>query len=226
MKAVILAAGRGTRMGSLTESIPKTLLRIGEKNLLEYKLELLHSMIEEVIIVIGQRGKMIEKYFGNNYKGLPLRYVSQVVLDGTAGALWRIKDLLVDDFIVMAGDDLYGEKTLLKTIETPWSMTISVCREMNKSFNNVLITKKGFLEKIDFEATTNLSDGRIDTCLYHLGPDIFAYQPIKIFGTEEYGLPHTINIINHDIPIKVLEANFWVQINTPQDLAEAEKIII
>ena len=53
MKAIILAAGRGTRMGNLTEEIPKPMLLYKGKNLIEYKIDILPEEINEVLIVVG-----------------------------------------------------------------------------------------------------------------------------------------------------------------------------
>src|SRR5271157_1319914 len=65
MKAVILAAGKGTRMGQLTEQLPKPMLRVQGKPILEHILEgLLQAGVRDFFIVIGFRGDVIEDYFG------------------------------------------------------------------------------------------------------------------------------------------------------------------
>src|SRR3989338_3733767 len=108
MQAVILAAVRGTRMKELTEGTPKALLEISGKPLLQYEFDSLPEVVDEVIIIVGYMGSMIQQRFGGIYKDKKIFYVEQDVLDGTAGALWRAKDILSDRFLVMMADDLYG----------------------------------------------------------------------------------------------------------------------
>src|SRR3989344_7669374 len=108
MQAVILAAGRGKRMNHLTSGTPKPLIRVAGKNLIEHKLDILPSEIDEVIIVVGYLGDQIEDDFGDFYGDKKIIYVDQGDLNGTAGALWQAKPLLGERFIVMMGDDIYG----------------------------------------------------------------------------------------------------------------------
>ena len=69
MKAVIMAGGRGTRLRPFTFSIPKPLLPVAEKPILELIIKKLHSMkIDEVILAVGYGAEMIKAYFGNGSK--------------------------------------------------------------------------------------------------------------------------------------------------------------
>jgi len=70
MQCVILVAGRGTRMGKLTDSCPKPMLPIKGKPKLVYTLENLPEEIDEVILVIGYLGEQIRNFFGDEYNGL------------------------------------------------------------------------------------------------------------------------------------------------------------
>ncbi|MDP4007342.1 MAG: NTP transferase domain-containing protein, partial [bacterium] len=64
MQAVIIAAGKGMRMRPLTLNLPKPLLRVMGKSILERNLEQLQGLVDEVILVIGYKGEAIKKYFG------------------------------------------------------------------------------------------------------------------------------------------------------------------
>ncbi len=77
MQAVILAAGRGTRMGALTEHTPKPMLLVNGRPVLEYIFDSLPEEIDEVIIVVGYLGSVIQKHFGGFYKGKKILYVEQ-----------------------------------------------------------------------------------------------------------------------------------------------------
>src|SRR3989339_2265598 len=116
MQAIILAAGRGTRMKELTDDLPKSLLPINGRPIIEYALENLPDIISEIILIVGYKSKMIKDHLGDNYLGKPIKYIEQKELNGTAGALWAARDLVKDKFLVMYGDDFYSKKDLEKLV--------------------------------------------------------------------------------------------------------------
>jgi UDP-N-acetylglucosamine diphosphorylase / glucose-1-phosphate thymidylyltransferase / UDP-N-acetylgalactosamine diphosphorylase / glucosamine-1-phosphate N-acetyltransferase / galactosamine-1-phosphate N-acetyltransferase len=105
-KAVILAAGRGTRMGELTAGAPKPMLSAGGHPILEILLgRLIEAGYSEALIVTGYRAEQIEEHF-RNYR-LPLRFVRQPHPDGTATAALLARDFIAgDDFLLTFGDIL------------------------------------------------------------------------------------------------------------------------
>jgi NDP-sugar pyrophosphorylase family protein len=77
MKAIILAAGEGTRLKPLTNTRPKPLIEIMGKSILEYNLECVYKDVDEIFIVVKYlKEKIIEK-FGNNYKKVKITYIDQ-----------------------------------------------------------------------------------------------------------------------------------------------------
>jgi len=105
-KAVVLAAGRGTRMKQLTDDRPKPMLPIGGKPILEHVLDRLRAAgFTETLIVTGYRGEMIEEHFRN----YPMRlvYRMQETLDGTGGAARLAREFVGgDNFLLTFGDIL------------------------------------------------------------------------------------------------------------------------
>ncbi|MCK4845570.1 MAG: nucleotidyltransferase family protein, partial [Candidatus Heimdallarchaeota archaeon] len=107
IKAFILAGGEGARLRPITESIPKAMIPVGYKPLLEYNLELLEKYgIIDVVLLIGKLGNRVMKYFGQNWNGLNLSYVSEATALDTAGAIFNAKNLITDNFLVMNSDIL------------------------------------------------------------------------------------------------------------------------
>src|SRR5437773_1914053 len=101
MQAVILCSGHGTRMGELTKDTPKPLLKIKGKTLLEYKLERLPEVVDEIILNIGYLGGKIKAEIGPNFNGKKVTYVEDKFIQGTAKALWQAKDILRGRFLVI-----------------------------------------------------------------------------------------------------------------------------
>ena len=76
MQAVILAAGKGTRLKAKTDTLPKAMIEIEGKPLLEYSLDaLIEAGLRDVIMVVGFHHESITRRFGNHYRGLKIQYV-------------------------------------------------------------------------------------------------------------------------------------------------------
>lgn len=225
MQAVILAAGKGTRMADLTTETPKPLLKIAGKNLIEHKLAAMPDEITEIILVIGHKANAIQEYFGNSFGRFKIKYAYDHNSQGTAYALWQAKDLLESKFVVMMGDDLYGSGDISEIIKYNFAMKIKKAPGF-LNVGNVLINDRGFLEDIKFERHNPPETVNMDIGLYALGKEIFNYPIQKIPGKNEFGLPHTLLCLAKHIPIRVLEANFWMKINTQQELKNAEDYLL
>lgn len=107
-KAVILAAGRGTRMQSLTEQMPKPMLPLHGKPILEHVLDRLRQAgFTEALIVTGYRAETIESHFA----GYPLRieYRRQEVLDGTGSAALLAEEFVADEPFLLTFGDIVAE---------------------------------------------------------------------------------------------------------------------
>lgn len=107
-RAVLLAAGRGTRLGDLTSSTPKPLLQVGGRPIVVRILDgLIAAGIREVTIVTGYLAEVLERELGNGAaSGLDVRYVRQAALDGTARALTLARDRLGDELFLFAWGDI------------------------------------------------------------------------------------------------------------------------
>ena len=116
MKLVILAAGKGSRMGTLGEATPKPILKYKGKNLIQHKLEQLPENIDEIIIVIGHLGEQIVETIGSEYNGIPVTYVWQKELLGTGHSLWTAKEYLKDSRVF----EVFGLDFVLDTNLNLW----------------------------------------------------------------------------------------------------------
>lgn len=103
MKVVIMAGGKGTRIASVRNDVPKPMIQICGKPILEYQIDNLRACdLTDIILVIGYLGDKIKDYFGDGRKfGVNIEYFVEDYPLGTAGALFKMPQL-IDDFYFSA----------------------------------------------------------------------------------------------------------------------------
>ena len=117
MKVVIMAGGIGSRITSVASDIPKPMIKIGDKPVLEHELECLRSQgFTDIIITVSHLGQIIMDYFGDGSKvspatgkpfGVHIEYYFEKEPLGNAGALFKIKEKLTEDFLLLNADALF-----------------------------------------------------------------------------------------------------------------------
>ena len=109
MKVVIMAGGKGTRISSVASDIPKPMIKIGNKPVLEREIECLRDQgFKDIIITVSHLGKVITDYFGDGSKfGVNIEYYFEEQPLGNAGALFKIKDKLKEDFLLLNADAVF-----------------------------------------------------------------------------------------------------------------------
>ena len=109
MKTVIMAGGKGTRISSIASDIPKPMIRIGDKPVLQLEIESLRKQgFRDFIITISHLGDVIQDYFkdGSDF-GVHIEYFNEEKPLGNAGALFELKEKLTEDFLLINGDVLF-----------------------------------------------------------------------------------------------------------------------
>lgn len=117
MKAVIMAGGRGTRISSVARDIPKPMIKIDGKPVLEHEIACLKAQgFTDLIITVSHLGDVIMDYFGDGSKispvtkepfGVNIEYYFEKEPLGNAGALFRLKDKLTEDFLLLNADAIF-----------------------------------------------------------------------------------------------------------------------
>lgn len=227
MQAVILAAGKGTRMKELTQSVPKPMLLVNGKTLIEHKLDALPESVDEVILVVGYQADAIRKHFKDSFGGRRITYVVQEELDGTAGALWLAKPYLSERFVVMMGDDIYAREDVEACFASPdWSVLVEETETM-ASGGRMVMDDSGHIVDIE-EGDHTGKPGLMNTNLLALDPRLFTYPLVpKAIGSDEYGLPQTVLAASKasGIPLAAVRATFWIQVTAPEDLNKASLML-
>jgi len=220
MKTVILAAGLGTRLRPLTKSTPKPLVEVGKKTIIEYTLNALPDVVSEIFIITGYLADQIKKKLGNEWNGQPIKYIDQKELNGTAGALWLIKDELNEKFLVLNGDDIYSRDDLERLVNNDLAMLVI---ETNKSVARPCLEDKNrnFIGLGDNNNQAKL----LNTGAYMLDKRFFDYEPAQIPDKLEAGIPDTLVNMAKDHKIKLERANFWLPVGNHEQLDKANKIL-
>ena len=222
MQAVILAAGKGTRMQPLTYDIPKGMLIVKGKPILEHTIEFLPKEIDEVIIVINHLGEQIRKYFGDFFNGRKIKYIIQEKLNGTGGALQACKDQLSGKFMVVMGDDLYYKKDLEKILSHDLAILAYEVEDSTK-FGVLKTDAQGRLTEI-IEKPKKKERALISTNAFVLNDKFFDYELVQI-SEAEFGLPQTLATMAKDYSVDILKATQWLPVGYPEDIKKAEEII-
>lgn len=109
MRAVIMAGGKGTRIASINGEVPKPMIPICGKPILEYQIECLKEQgITDITMVIGHLGEIIREHFGNGDNfGVQIDYILEETPLGTAGALYFLRGSIQEDFFLINGDIIF-----------------------------------------------------------------------------------------------------------------------
>ena len=191
MKAVILAAGKGTRMGGLTDEVPKPMLPVEGRPILEHiVIGLREAGIGEFCIITGWKAEVIEGHFGNGSDfGVSISYERQTVQDGTGKAPELSKIFVGDDaFLLTYGDILVKPETYQQMLkrwgggELSGLVTVTGSEDVTKGglffFDgafclNHLVEKPSEAQLDELRSENFLKDG--ETAWYNAG--IYIFQP-------------------------------------------------
>lgn len=210
-------------MGEMTNDVPKPLLKISGRPILEYTLANLPREINEVIFVVGYLGHKIKNHFGAKHQGRELQYIWQLSPSGTGGALWQIRKALHGKFIVLMGDDLYHQKDLKKILKHDLAVLVKEIEDPSR-FGVIEVDARGHLVQI-VEKPAEPKSNLVNAGVYVLDSRIFNYPLVPIYGGTEFGLPQTLAQMADKYKIKVERASFWYPNNNDEDLAKAEEIV-
>jgi UDP-N-acetylglucosamine diphosphorylase / glucose-1-phosphate thymidylyltransferase / UDP-N-acetylgalactosamine diphosphorylase / glucosamine-1-phosphate N-acetyltransferase / galactosamine-1-phosphate N-acetyltransferase len=221
MQAIILAAGKGVRMGKLTELLPKPLIPVCGKPALEHTLCSLPESITEVVLVIGYLGNQIREYFGDAYNEKKITYVEQGDLNGTGGAVYAARDVLRASFIVIHGDDLYLPVDLQKLADSSdWAVLVTEVAELG-SAGKAVIDSDRVLNILEKESHTG-GPGYANAGGYRLDERYFTLKPVVRPESTEIGLPQTLIQAASDIAIRPIMAGQIIRLTSPEDIPKAE----
>ncbi len=225
MKAVILAAGEGKRLRPFTETIPKVMLPVANKPVLEYVIDAVkNNGINDIIIVVGYKKEVIMEHF-KNYKGAKITYVVQEKQLGTAHALMHAKDHINETFIVLSGDNIIDNRSISKLIKDDSKYTILIKEHPNPSKYGAVFIEKEKLKEI-VEKPKEEVGKFISTGIYKLPKTIFD-KIGELASQGIYDLSSTIQlVVDKGEKINTIIADLWRDIVYPWDLIHLNETMI
>ncbi len=222
MQCVILAAGKGTRLKPLTDNCPKPLVKVAGKALLDHIVEALPSAVDEIIIVVGYLGGMIKEYCGEEFHGRRVKYVEQVVQDGTGRALWLCKDMLKGRFLFMFADDIHGKNDIARVASYTRGI-LTKTSDTPERFGVIVRNPDGTLAEM-IEKPTHPPSNLVSTGVMVLDDHIFEFEPVTAINGEYY-LTEALEKYARNYPVAVVEEDMWMPIGYPEDITKAETIL-
>lgn len=179
MKAVILAAGHGTRLWPLSESMPKVMVSIGNRPIIDYVVDsLVANSIKEIAIVVGYHKEAVMSHLGDGSdKGVKITYYLQNRPLGTAHALLCAKPFLDRTFLVVPGDNLIDERVIKDALESR-SGNVLVLTQSNLSSEYGVVTMRG-------DRVVKIEEKPEDPVNHTISTGIFKLQPEMVTMLEE-----------------------------------------
>lgn len=222
MQAVILAAGKGTRLRPLTLKVPKPLVLLNNRPILEHTLNVLPDKVDEVILVVGYLGDKIRNYFGDNFRGKRIRYTTQKDQLGTFHALRQAKKFMKGDFLILMADDIYSKKDLTNLAKSKNAILVKRVKGPSEKFGACLVKNDCLLDIREKEVGVKF---KFASCgAYKLDMSIFN-EPIIYGSSGEEWLSSMVGSLARRKEIKIIQANKWFPIATAQDLKKVEKLL-
>ena len=238
MKAVILAAGEGTRLRPITSSKPKPMIKISGKPILEHIINSLsYSEITEVIIVTNYKGEVIQQYFKDRkLDNLKISFKKQEKMIGTGNALGITESMINEDFILVYGDLLFSPNALKKIIHIFKTKKLdgviaAIPVKNPEKYGIIEIEKNQKIKRIIEKPDSNNAPSNLANAgLYIFSKEIFKkIKQLKPSIRGEYELTDAISQFIKDgkqIEAVKISDKDWIDISRPWDLLEANKWIL
>jgi len=229
-KAVVLAAGKGTRMGALTEDVPKPMLPVQGKPLLEHILDRLAAAgVRECGLITGYRHELIEQHFA--HYPMRIEFLHQEVINGTAGAAKLARAFVANDPFLMAYGDIWCEpddyRRVMQPIEDePETEATLAVKFVDDPFQGAAVyVADGYIRTIIEKpvkgtSTTNWNSAGI----YCFRPSVFEeIEHVPLSTRGEYEITSAVEqMIQEGRKLRAVEIKgTWRDIGRPEDLAVA-----
>lgn len=232
MKAVVLAAGKGTRLQPLTNEKPKGLVEVADKPILTHCFEQLADLgASEFVVVVGYLKEQIISYYGDEFQDVPITYTHQRNQNGLAHALLTAEEHITDDFMLMLGDNIF-RANLPDVVNRQWEdradaafLVEEVPFEEAGRYGVCRTNKFGEIIEV-VEKPEDPPSNLVMTGFYTFTPAIFhACHLVQPSNRDEYELSEAIDLlIQSGRTIDAIRMAGWrIDVGYPEDRETAEQ---
>ncbi len=229
MKALVLAAGEGTRLRPLTSNTPKPLLTVAGKPFLTHTIDALRGAgVEEVVIVTGFRGDRIRSHYRNGEgTGVSIKYLEQKERRGTAHAIGMAEGMMDGPFFCLAGDVLVDREDLLAMkgrYEAGGTNVLAAASVEDPSRFGVIEAEEGRMLRI-VEKPESPSSGLINASIYLLDLGIFPrIRETELSARGEYEITDSLSAMAAGEGVEVHQLlGPWIDVGQAWDLLNANE---
>jgi glucose-1-phosphate thymidylyltransferase long form len=231
MKAVVLAAGKGTRLRPLTDDKPKGMVEVNDKPLLTHCFDQCIELgADELVVVVGYLKEKIIDHYGDEYDGVPITYSHQREQKGLAHALLTVEEHVDDDFMLILGDNIFQANLEDVVRRQQESRTDAAFLVEEVPYEEA--SRYGVCDTNDYGEITDVVEKPDDpptnlvmTGFYTFSPAIFhACHLVQPSDRGEYELSDAIDLlIQSGRTIDALGLEGWrIDVGYPEDQEEAE----
>jgi len=220
MIAVILAAGKGTRMRPLTQDTPKPLLPVAGKPIIQHNIDLLQEEVDEILVVAGYKIEQFNEYFNDNKK---ISIIEQEEVRGTANAALQAQEYIDGKTIILNGDDIYGEE-LEKAIKQESAMLAA--RSPTPEKYGVLEIENGKVADVQ-EKPDDPASNLVNTGFFVVQPEFFnILEEVEKSERGEYEITDALDDYINSQNVEVVETKRWLPCSYPWQLIDANEVLM
>ncbi len=239
MKAIILSAGQGSRLGQLTHDQPKCLIKFAGRSLLDRQLDtLVANGIDEVVVVTGFRDDQIEASLAKRIGGPKVRTVFNPFykVADNLGSLFVARHELVGDVLVWNGDTLVSDELMRRVVANRGQVGICVTIDRKDGYDpddmKVIVAEDGRLRAIGKRIATGVNAESIGLLAFRGdGAARFRSAIERAMRTREGTTIWYLRVIHHlaqngDVWTYDIAGEQWGEVDFPEDVASAEALCV
>ena len=237
MKVIILSAGQGKRLLPMTATLPKCLLTVQGKTIIEWQIDELHKCgIEEITVVVGYNADKVEELLHQRYRSetIKTRYNADFATTDNLISCWLVRDEMTEDFILLNGDTLFEAPIVMSLLDSPAApITVTVNLKNTYDADDMKVSLEGNrLRHVGKDIPQDKIDGEsIGMLLFRgTGPMLFRNGLENARADESCTRRWFLSVIDQiageetvlACPIRGLA---WCEIDYPVDLKQADRIV-
>jgi len=227
VKAVVLAAGEGTRLRPLTDTRPKPLVPVAGRPLVKHVMAASQGVVDEFVLIVGYGADNVRSRIGREFSGIPVSYVEQREQRGTAHAIACAQEEIDEQFLVLNGDVIVDE-SLVAALASSNGHAIATMPIDNPSNYGVVSVENGALSGL-VEKPDNPPSSLANLGLYAFEPTVFeATDTVDESERGEYEITDAVTtLLSWGESVSVVEHDgTWLDVGRPWEVIEATEHLL